>query len=247
VGRRDGHAAIGMTVDPERGVLWVVGTSFFMAENFTADAPVRTGVFGFDLTTGALEHEYLLVDVGMGLNDVAIGPSGELYASGQILHVLNPDTQQLEALATTPELFGSNGITTDPSGETLFISSYPVGLAAIDIASGTLRFLETQDDVSLYGIDGLYWYEGDLVGIQNGVEPWRLLRMTLDEDFKSVTRVRVIEFANDAAIPTTGAIVGNEIYYIGQEASPEKIPSQYSELLAPYVGKTIIRRAPLDR
>ena len=71
--------------------------------------------------------------------------------------------------------------------------------------------------------------------------------MSLDKDFTSVTNVRVIEFANDAAIPTTGAIVGNEIYYIGQEVAPEVVPSQYPELLAPYVGITVIRNAPLGR
>ena len=245
VDRESRLSAIGMTVDRGRGLLWAVGTSFNMAEHFDADAPTRTGVFGFNLTSGELEREYLVDETVAGLNDVAVGPSGKLYASGGVLHVLDPDEDRLVPLATTPDLFGSNGITTDPSGDTLFVSSYPVGIGAINLETGQLRFLEAPEGTSLYGIDGLYWYRGGLVGIQNGIQPWRLLRMTLDDGLTEISVVHVIEFANDAAVPTTGAIVGNEIHYIGQGPAPDPAPSQFPEWLTPFVGKTVIRTAPL--
>lgn len=245
VDRAGRRSAIGMTVDRDRGLLWVVGTSFNLAENFDAEAPTETGVFGFDLDSGEKRREYTIDESVLGLNDVALGPSGELYASGGVLHVLDERADRLVPLATTPELFGSNGITTDPSGETLFISSYPVGIGAIDLETGRLRFLEVADGTSLYGIDGLYWYDGGLVGIQNGIQPWRLLRMTLNESFTSITAVRVIEFANAAATPTTGAIVDDEIHYIGQGPAPDEAPSHVPASVAPFLGKTVIRTAPL--
>lgn len=34
-------AAIGMTVDAGRGLLWVVGTQFFLTEGYDADAPAH--------------------------------------------------------------------------------------------------------------------------------------------------------------------------------------------------------------
>jgi len=247
VGAGSGRAAIGMTVDSDRGLLWVIGTSFFMAENFDADAATRSGVYGFDLTSGELEHDYLIAEGGLGLNDVALGPNGELYASGQELHVLDPTTDTLVPLQTVPAMFGSNGITAHPDGNTLIFSSYPVGLGTIDLKSRAMRFMVTPEDVSLYGIDGLYWHDGDLVAIQNGIQPWRLLRLSVDADLTAITDVRTIEFANDAATPTTGAIVGDRIHYVGQAPTPETLPSQYPESLAPYIGQTVIRTAPLDR
>lgn len=246
VDREGKRSAIGMAVDAHRSLLWVVGTTFDMAENFDADSPTQSGIFGFDLASGELEREYPIDGAVFGLNDVAVGPHGELYASGDVVHALDEDAKKLVPLQTTPELFGSNGITTDPSGRTLFVSSYPVGIASIDLAGGTTRFLDTPENTSLYGIDGLYWHDGDLVGIQNGVKPWRLLRMSLNEDKTAVVRARIVEMANDAAIPTTGAIVGDRIRYIGQGPAPTDAPPHIPAAVAPFLGKTIIRSAPLD-
>ena len=246
VDREGKRSAIGMTVDRSRGLLWVVGTTFDMAENFDADAPTLSGIFGFDLASGELEREHSIENAVFGLNDVAVGPHGELYASGGVLHVLDEGEQRLVPLRTTPALFGSNGITAEPGGRMLFVSSYPVGIASIDLATGAARFLDAPENTSLYGIDGLYWHDGDLVRIQNGVKPWRLLRMRLNADKTAVVRARIVEMANDAALPTTGAIIGDHIRYIGQGPVPEEAPSHVPPALAPFLGETIIRSAPLD-
>ena len=237
--RYDGKlGAIGITVDNARNLLWSIGTAFFQVEEFDADAPARSGVFGFDLTTGELKHEYIADASVQGLNDVTVAPSGDLYVSGNVLHVIRAGSDAMEPFATSPDPFGSNGITVEPSGKTLFVSSYPVGIAAIDIDSGALHFLDAPQATPLYGIDGLYWYEGDLIAIQNGIQPWRLMRLSLNDDLTAVTDVRVIEFANDDITPTTGAIVGHEIHYVGQGPAPEVSPSQFPEALAPFSARS---------
>ena len=245
VGDMGPYSAIGMTVDAGKGLLWTVATWFFMAEGFDAEAPEPSGLFGFDLDSGALRHRYFVDESVAGLNDVTVAPNGDVYVSGDVLHVLDAGSDTLRPVATSPGSFGSNGLTTDPSGSRLFISSYPVGLGVIDIDSGNLRYLDAPSERPLYGIDGLYWHDGHLVGIQNGIQPWRLLRMQLNEEITAVTSVQVIEFANAALTPTTGAIDGERIHYIGQGPAPEQIPSQFPESLAPYLGNTVIMTAPL--
>jgi hypothetical protein len=245
VGDSGPYSAIGMTVDSEKGLLWTVGTWFFMAEGFEADAPRPSGLFGFDLADGALRQQYL-VDVSVnGLNDVVVTANGDVYVSGDVLHVLKAGAGELQPVVTDPQAFGSNGLAAEPSGSSLFISSYPVGIGVIDIDSGELRYLEAPAGQSLYGIDGLYWHEGDLIGIQNGIQPWRLLRMELNEDLTAVTGMQVIEFANDALTATTGAIDGDRLHYIGQGPAPEQPPGQFPASLAPFLGKTVIMSAPL--
>ena len=240
------YGAIGMTVDTHRNVLWSIGTWFFMAENFDAEDPSASGVFGFDLETGELKHHYL-ADISVdGLNDVTVAPNGDVYLSGSVLYVLKAGTDVIEVVKTSPEPFGSNGLTVDPTGSTLFVSSYPVGIGAIDIQSGELHYLDAPENIPLYGIDGLYWYAGDLIGIQNGILPWRLLRMELNENVTAVTSVRIIEFANASLTPTTGVIEGDRIHYIGQGPAPDTVPSQFPAQLARFTGKTIIMTAPLD-
>ena len=246
VGEHGPYAAIGMTVDNDAGVLWTVGTWFFMAVGFDADSPQPSGLFGFDLASGELRHHYP-VDVSVtGLNDVAVAPNGDVYVSGGALHVLKSGGDALQPVITMPEPFGSNGLTVHPDGSMLFVSSYPVGIGAIDLTSGELRYLDAPPDRPLYGIDGLYWHDGALVGIQNGIQPWRVLRVDLNSNATAVSDVQVIEFANDALLAMTGAIDGDRIHYVGRAAPPENRPSQFPESLAPFLGKTVIMTAPLN-
>jgi DNA-binding beta-propeller fold protein YncE len=239
-------AAIGLTVDAPRGILWAVGASFDLTEDFDADAPVRSGVFGYDLVTGQLREKFIADNPTNGFNDVAVAPSGDIYLSGDALSVIRSGSNAIEAIDTSMQIFGSNGIAVRPDGERIFVSSYPVGIAAVDPRTGESRWLEAPDGVSLYGIDGLYWYEGDLVGVQNGIRPWRLVRLQLNGEQSAVTNVRLIEFANEDLTPTTGAIVGDRIHYVGQGPQPESVPSQFPGAIAAHSGVTIVMTAPLN-
>lgn len=246
VDRSNKQAAIGMAVDTTREVLWVVSTTFELAENFRDGDPIETGLVGFDLTSGAKVTEYSAQATGFGLNDVAVGPNGELYASGDTLQVLDTERNELVPLTTDPPLFGTNGVAPAAHGRTLFVSSYPVGIAAIDLASGRQRFLDTPQDLSLYGVDGMYWDDGDLVAVQNGIRPWRLMRLALNEDETAITQATIIELANIEITPTTGAIVEDRIYLLGQGPAPEKAPEHLPDNVVQFLGTTRLHVAPVD-
>ena len=239
-------AAIGLFVDVERKVLWAVGSTFNRVENFNPEAPVRSGVFGFNLTTGQLEHQYMADEPGNGFNDVTVAPSGDLYLSGDALSVVRDGSDVIQPVKTTQRIFGSNGVAITPDGDRMFVTSYPVGIAAVDLSNGETVWLEAPGGATLYGIDGLYWYEGDLVGVQNGVNPWRLVRLQLNKSQTAITDIRMLEFANENITPTTGAIVGDIIHYVGQGPPPEVIPGHFAENMAPFLGKTIVMTAPLN-
>ena len=239
-------AAIGMSVDQGNNMLWTVGSSSFLVEDFDADAPARAGVFGFDLDSGALVTKYIAGESIENFNDVVIGTKGDLYISGSLLSIVRSGSDFIQPMFTSMPIFGSNGIAERPDGKRIFVSSYPVGIASVSPETGESFWLEAPDDVSLYGIDGLYWYEGDLVGVQNGVQPWRLIRMQMNDEQTAITKVRLIEFANKGFTPTTGAIVGDVIHYIGQGPQPVSIPNQFPGALAEFAGKTIVMTAPIN-
>lgn len=239
-------ATIGLTVDSGRGLLWAVGTAFNLMEDFDPDAPPKTGVFGFDLATGIEKQKYIADETVQGFNDVTVAPDGDLYVSGAVLSRVSAGGDALEPLETSVQIVGSNGIAVTHDGHYLFVSSYPVGLARVDLESGDTVFLSSPEDTTLYGIDGLYWYEGDLIGVQNGVQPWRLIRLSLDADQDAVTSVRMLEYANERATSMTGAIDGDVIHYVGRGPAPEDPPGHFPEDLRPFSGKTIVMTAPLD-
>ncbi len=239
-------SAIGMTVDTARNLLWVIGTRTTLLDGVASDMPVVSGVFAYALDSGELQHAYTRDDVGFGFNDVTLAPNGDIYLSGDVLGYVPAAGDGLEILETSEPVFGSNGIVVTPDGKTLITSSYPAGVAAIRISDGQTTFLQAPDNVPLYGIDGMYLYEGDLIAVQHGARPWRLMRFALDPSLSRITSARTIEFANENVTATTGAIVGNEIHYIGQGTVPESMPAHIAEHLHKLIGPTIVMTAPLD-
>ncbi len=239
-------AAIGMTVDTVRGLLWVVGTQFFLTEGYDADAPAHSGVFAFDLDTGAQVEKLLRDDVPNGFNDVTVGHDGSLYLSGGAVGIVPKGADTIELLTLDAEVVGSNGITATPDGLHLLTSSYPAGIAVIRLADGAVHYLDAPDDIPLYGIDGMYWHDGDLIAIQNGLGPWRLMRMKLDAELATITDTTTLEFGNPASTPTTGAIADNVIHHIGEGPAPEHPPAHFADNMAPYLGKIVIMTTPLD-
>lgn len=239
-------AAIGLFVDAERDVLWAVGSSFFAAEGNDPESPSYSGIFGFELDSGKLKHKLLADDGSVAFNDVTVGPNGDLYISGGVLSTVAAGSERIVPLDTEPPVAGTNGVAASPDGRHLFVSSYPVGIAVIDLESRRARFLDTPEDAPLYGVDGLYWHDGDLIAVQNGIKPWRLARITLNGDLTAVSGVRLVEMANPDLEPTTGAIVGDTIHYIGTGPAPANPPSHFPENIRGWLGKTIVMTAPLE-
>jgi hypothetical protein len=81
-----------------------------------------------------------------------------------------------------------------------------------------VRRLESPPNTALLGIDGLVRApNGDLIAVQNGVRPDRVLRITLDSAAESVVAVAVLESAHlNMPAPTLGCIAtdGN-FFFVG--------------------------------
>ena len=68
---------------------------------------------------------------------------------------------------------------------------------------------------TLAGADGLYWYNGSLIAIQNGIGSPRIATFKLSADGTRVTRTTVLENRSSfTSLPTTGAIRGFDFYFI---------------------------------
>ena len=245
VDRLNRLSAVGLAVDPGNGLLWATGSAFELAENANTDEPATSGLVGIDLATGAVRHRIPVKNPEDWLNDVLVTSDGRLFATGSALFIASESSGQLERFHTSVEVFGSNGIAYVPDDDTLLVASYPVGLYGIDAASGEAWRLEEPAGTTLYGLDGIYWHDGGLVGIQNGVNPWRLVRLHLDNGLRRVTAVDILEIGNDATTPMTGAIDGNAIYYVGETDDPGVTPPQFPEVMRQNLGAVTIRRAPL--
>lgn len=105
---------------------------------------------------------------------------GALYTSdsgGGSVFRRRPGETKLSRLGAPGAFPGANGIAVAPDGEVYVTLS--TGIARIDRESGEMRRLPQPDEVVTGGIDGLYWHEGDLLGVQNATNPGRVIRIAL--------------------------------------------------------------------
>ena len=213
-------APLGMRVDPAHGVLWVAGAALPQTVGYDTADSGRSGLFRFDLASGALTGRFPLPADGQPhtLGDVAIARSGDVYSTdsrGPRVYRVRAGSDSVEEFVSSPLLLSAQGLALDAEERTLYVADYSRGILRIDLATRAVRLLETADDVLALGIDGLSLVEGSHVGIQNGVVPHRVVRLHLDASGNRVERAEVLERARpDYAEPTLGVVVGRDLFYV---------------------------------
>src|SRR5260221_12591559 len=78
----------------------------------------------------------------------------------------------------------------------------------IDGAGGGVRRVANKTRETVAAIDGLYEWQGQLIGVQNITNPGRVILITLSGDGASITRVQTLlsHHHNGLDEPTTGAV-----------------------------------------
>jgi hypothetical protein len=71
-------------------------------------------------------------------------------------------------------------------------------------------------DISDAGLDGMYFYQGKFVGMQNpDLHPGRVMRYYLDSAMNRIERAEVLESYNPLfEMPTTEALVNSSLYFM---------------------------------
>ena len=204
---------LGVTVDLARDQLYAVSTNGFLDE---ARTQRRNAVVRYDLKTGRLADRFDAPEA-MQLNDVAIEANETIYATDSASSTLfrkKPNEKMLTPFGSKGAVAGANGITVGTNGN-LYVA-ISTGIAKIDTLTGAPTRLPQPDTVATGGCDGLYWYEGDLIGIQNVTNPGRVVRIKLADKGTRVAGLIVLQSHHhpDFAEPTTGTIAHGALQVI---------------------------------
>lgn len=214
---------LGMKVDPERGELWANSCNIDrppmqIPEPATAG---QSAIFRYDLRSGKLIRRYAApkgdAKAPFCFNDLVLAPNGDVYATtgGDGIHRLRKDSATFETFFAPDGSF-FNGITISPDGKSIFAASHLDGVIRFDVADGKRVVIDVPPGATLGAIDGLYFHERSLVGVQ-GSDPSRVVRAWLDETYSRVVDFAVLEQAHPLSdFPLTGVIVGDELYYIAR-------------------------------
>lgn len=238
---RDGlWSVMGMKVDAARRELWVCTAAQPQMSNYDARERGRSGVFKFDLRTGKLAGKYMLPDDSKQhwLGDLVVSSRGDVYATDSLspaLYVLRRGADKFETVMEGEPFASPQGLDFSADGKRLFVADYSKGVFVIDLETKKYAPLAPAPDSTMLGIDGLYFYRGRLVAVQNGVDPNRVVQFFLSKDLSRVERFETVS-ANQPAFdePTLGVVVKDDFYFVansqwgtidgqGRLAPPEKL------------------------
>jgi hypothetical protein len=199
---------LGLAVDAGRRRLHVVSTSLSPG----APDSSRNRVVSYDLNTGTRVRS-VTVAAAAQLNDVAVGPGGELYVTdsgGGGVFRIPVDRATVDTVAAPGTLPGVNGIALSADGQALYLA-HATGVARFELANrDLLPRIAIPAGETIGAIDGLYLHGNALIGIQNVTNPGRVIRIALRADGRGADRIETLLSHHHPAIdePTTGAIVG---------------------------------------
>jgi len=152
-----------------------------------------------------------------GFNDLVMRKAGDVFLTDSLANQVfrfDPNTKSFSALRLHRELYYPNGIALAEDDRTLYVAD-ALGVLRYDVASSSSADVAPGPHNTLAGVDGLYWYRGSLVTLQNGIGTPRVAVHKLAEDGTRVTKATILEFrATLSVLPTTGAIRGSDFYFI---------------------------------
>jgi len=219
---RAGVAANGIAFHD--GALWASTAASRQTEGYSAILKVSSKIVRVDPATGKIlalfedkRPDRRLADLHAGKEDLYVSDTN----SGEVLR-LTGYQGALQVLIPEGWLGSPQGMSENADATVLIVSDYSSGLYRVDLTKGALSHITPPSSASLLGIDGLYRYGNDLIAVQNGFKPNRVLRLRMNGDWSAVERVEVLlRGTSDMAEPTGGQVDGDRFVFVAR--------SQWSE------------------
>lgn len=214
-------AVLDLEVDADRRHLWVASSAVPQWERYRESDRGRTVLLKLDLDTAELLGTYRLIPDRRphAFGSLAISEDGTVYAADTVtpgIYRLRPDDQHPELFFTHQNFSSMRGITLSDDDSKLYLADYEIGIFIVDTSDPKKAWkLFTPENLNEGGIDGLYYWQGHLVAIQNGISPDRVLRMKLGDDGLGVVETAPLVAALPSFdTPTFGVIVDDELVFL---------------------------------
>ena len=190
----------GLEVDAENDRLWLTTAA---SPNFVAFKPEdagRSALVEVRLSDLEIIARYPVPADGRPhrLGDLALGSDGAVYAADTILPIvyrLDRDQGRLQAYVASADSVSFRGMTASDDGSMLYVADYEMGIVALDLEGKRARRVTGPETLNFGGIEGIEFWNGHLVIIQNGNPPQRILRLSLADDGVTVNGVSPLAVA----------------------------------------------------
>ncbi len=214
-------AVLDIEVDAQRRHLWVATAALTQWKGYRDAVRGRTLLLKLDLDSGELLATHRLIPDRRphAFGALAIADDGTVFASDTAtpgIYRLAPGDQYPELYFSHPNFSSMRGIALSADDSKLYLADYEIGIFVVDTQDASKAWkLFTPENLNEGGIDGLYFWDGYLIAIQNAVSPQRVLRMKLGDDGLGVVEVApLVASLPQFDTPTYGVLVDNELVFL---------------------------------
>jgi SMP-30/gluconolaconase/LRE-like protein len=195
----------GIRMSPSDGTIWSASAN---------EASGKSELLHFD-RGGALLGRYPSSENEKHIfNDLVVLREGSVFLTDSLANVVyrfSAKQHTFTAVRVARPLLAPNGIALTDDERVLYVADQ-LGVLQIDLKTGASAEVDPGPRNTVAGIDGLYWHKGRLVAVQNGIGTPRVVEFHLAADGLHVVKTTV--FANSLTTPTTGALRGDDFYFI---------------------------------
>lgn len=193
-----------------------------LAYEKAGEREAEAAIVKVDLKTGEVTSKAAAPDSRSIIGDLEIRPH-RIYSTDSVTpRVFMQDPDFIVRPQVTDDRFVNlQGAALDAKNQRLFVADYLAGLFVIDLPSGEVGEIANPSNAHLGGVDGLYLYKGDLIGVQNGTTPQRIVRIDLDKSGRVAKTLTVLQQAlPEWNEPTHGFVDGDEFVYVATSNWP---------------------------
>jgi hypothetical protein len=202
------------------GKLWVASSGVVQTTGLQSGEKGRAGVFAFD-GEGRLVKRALLSGPKdeFALGDLTVARTGDVFASDSMsgrLYRLPPGASTLQQLIASDEFHSPQGLALKADETMMAIADYSNGIHLLSRDGKNHSILPMPLQTTLHGIDALVRHGRDLVGVQNGIDPQRVILIRMAPGWTAIEGVDVLA-ANlpDMSEPTLTTVVGGDLVVVG--------------------------------
>jgi sugar lactone lactonase YvrE len=216
---------LAISLDAHRKLLWVSTSAMPGFAGLTKDDEGKAALLAIDPLSGkTLYRLELASDSAAVLGDMSIAEDGTVYVTdsvgGGVYRVAAGELSQTKLEKIADGLFSPQTPALTRDGKRLLVADYSMGIAVVQLqsksaASSNVEYLKHPDNVAVTGLDGLLLDGNSLIGVQNGVDPERIVRFRLNKEQTEIISAEVIEQATERLGEATHVIkVGDWDYVI---------------------------------
>jgi hypothetical protein len=204
---RPGVAAYGLGV--HGGNLWAATAASRQTKGFDAKADVKSKIVVINPANGAIVNSFADASTDRTFDHILPGRD-DLYVAdtehGEVLR-LNGYAGTFQVLVPegyfdTPEAMAENA-----DASALIVSDFIAGLYRVDLGKGTLTHIKPPAGGSLLGLSQLVRDGNDLIAVETGFKPNRVVRLHMSPDWSAVDSEDVLLRSDDALAQPTGGVV----------------------------------------